>query len=355
MTKIAIITDTHWGCRSDHIAFLDYFEKFYQNVFFPYLVENDIKHVFHLGDIVDRRKFINYVTLRRMRETYFEKIEEYGFIHHMLIGNHDVAYKNTNEVNSMQELFGNSKYKHNFYDHPCEVTIDNTKIAMLPWVCSGNYQQSIEFIEKTDAQILFGHLELQGFEMYKGVVNHHGMSHGIFEKFDLVASGHFHHRSQQGNIVYLGAPYEMTWSDHNDERGFHVLDLETRELTFIQNPYKMFVKVFYDDAGKTIDQVVDQQLPDVQGAIVKVVVVNKSNPYWFDRFITSIEKKGPLDLQVVDAHLNLNTIDDDDIISEAEDTMSIIRKYAATVNTDVDGDRLIEMLNGLYNDALQVE
>ena len=44
--KIAIINDTHFGVRNDHQGFLDYMFQFFDEQFFPYLVENNIKTVF---------------------------------------------------------------------------------------------------------------------------------------------------------------------------------------------------------------------------------------------------------------------------------------------------------------------
>jgi DNA repair exonuclease SbcCD nuclease subunit len=276
---------------------------------------------------------------------------------HVNIGNHDTTYKNTNDVNCMRELYDHTQYSGlKWYEDPTEVAIDGTKIAVLPWVCSGNYAESMKFIEETDAQILFGHLELSGFEMYKGAVNDHGMSPKIFDKFDVVCSGHFHHKSTRGNINYLGAPYEMTWSDYDDPRGFHVFDTETRELTFIQNPRKMFQKWFYDDASWPSFESIDGfAFEEVRGSYVKVIVKNKTNPFWFDTYIDRLEKAGALDIQVVDDHLNLNLEDDSDIINEAEDTLAILRKTVDNIDSSVDKVKLSNFLSNLYAEALTVE
>ena len=60
MTKFVILGDTHFGARNDSRKFHDYFEKFYKNTFFPYLEEHGITEIIQLGDLFDRRKFINY-------------------------------------------------------------------------------------------------------------------------------------------------------------------------------------------------------------------------------------------------------------------------------------------------------
>jgi DNA repair exonuclease SbcCD nuclease subunit len=352
--KIALITDTHWGARGDSPAFAEYFNRFYYDHFFPYLKDNNIHSIFHLGDIVDRRKYINFVTARHLRK-FVEHCDTAGIRLDVIIGNHDTSFKNTNEVNSMRELFEHSTYNINYYDEPTNVDIGDTTIAVLPWICSGNYNESMEFIQNTSAQILFGHLELAGFEMYKGAINDHGFDSKIFDKFDLVCSGHFHHKSTRGNINYLGAPYEMSWSDYNDPRGFHIFDTETRELTFIRNPLTMFNKIHYYDQDKTLDELMAADFDSYKGSYVKLIVHSKTNPYWFDMFVDKIEKAGVLDLQVVDDNLNLQLEDDGDIVSEAEDTLTVLNKVVEQVDSRVDKKVLYSFLSTLYNEALSVE
>lgn len=351
--KIALITDTHWGARGDSNVFAEYFNEFYYNYFFPYLEQNNISRIFHLGDIVDRRKYINFVTARHLKK-FVETCHNKDIWLDVIVGNHDTSFKNTNDVNSMHELFSHSEYNIRYFSDPTEVLIDDTRIAVLPWVCSGNYDESMKFLADTNAQILFGHLEIQGFEMYKGSVNDHGFTPAMFDKFDVVCSGHFHHKSTKGNINYLGAPYEMSWSDYNDVRGFHIFDTDTRELTFVQNPYTMFSKLHYNDSGKTMEDVLNVDFSEYKGKYVKVITHTKSNPYWFDKFIESLEKSGAVDIQVVEDNLNLNLEEDEDIVNEAEDTVTILKKVVDQMDTNVDKKRLDNFLVSLYNEALSL-
>lgn len=354
--KLALITDTHFGARNDSPAFAQYFEQFYSEHFFPYLEEHGIDTVVHLGDIVDRRKYINFTTARLLEETLIKPMHERGIKAHMLIGNHDTYYKNTNEINSMHELYHNSKYDNIkfYYNLPEAVDFDGCEILMTPWICSGNYQESMEIINNTRAQILFGHLEIKGFEMYKGAVNDHGFDSNIFSRFDVVCSGHFHHKSTVGNINYLGAPYEITWSDYNDPRGFHVFDTDTRTLAFIPNPVSMFYKIHYDDTDKIMEQVVNQDFDKFYNKFVKVIVVEKNNPYWFDMYIDKLEKAGPFNVQVVEDHLHLDLESDDDIINEAEDTMTILSKYIASLELSTDRGMVEDTIKDLYREALTI-
>lgn len=353
--KIVLLTDTHWGVRNDSAAFHDYFNRFLEHTFFPYLDEQNIKTVIHLGDLVDRRKYINFVTANRLKRDFLDRLRERDVDCHIIAGNHDVYYKNTNEINALEELVAGKYPNVHIYTAPETIDFGGGDILLLPWICEENHEESIDAIRTTKATILMGHLELNGFEMFRGSISDHGLDHRIFDSFDVVCSGHFHHKSDTGNIHYLGAFAEYTWSDYDDPRGFHVFDTESRELTFIRNPFRMFQKVWYDDAGKTVDEVVFNADIDVKDKIVKVIVKNKTNPYWFDLFIDKLEKSGVIDLQVVEDHLHLDIVDDEEIVDEAEDTLTVCKKYISGMNLSVDQKKLDRVITSLYSEALQVE
>lgn len=357
MAKVACITDTHFGARNDSLAFLDYFHKFYDNIFFPYLEENGIKTVIHLGDIVDRRKFINYIILHRFKNDFIFRLKKMGIDFHVIIGNHDVPYRNTNSVNSMQELFGVDKGESfpKFYSEPTTVNIEGCDILMMPWINNSNYNHAMTHIKNTKAQVLFGHLDIAGFHMNKDMVSEGGLQPKIFENFDLVASGHFHTKSSIGNIHYLGTPYEITWSDYNDKKGFHIFDTETRTFERIVNPYTMFHKIFYDDKEKSLEQLTDYDFDSLKGTYVKVVTINKTNPYWFDVFIDKIYKSNPENLSIVDDHKHMDQTNEEELINEAEDTMTIMRKYIEGLDTPVDKKKLTSLIGSLYNEALHYD
>jgi DNA repair exonuclease SbcCD nuclease subunit len=354
--KIALITDTHWGVRNDNVAFLDNSKLFLESVFFPFLDRNGIRTVIHLGDVVDRRKYININTAKRLREDFLLKLEERNIAVHFIAGNHDTYFKNTNEVNALRELIVDNYNYFRVYDRvPEEITFDGLPILFVPWICDQNRKQSLETINESRCQIAMGHLELQGFEMYKGSIVSHGDDPSLFNRYDMVMSGHYHHRSSDGHIFYLGSHAEFTWSDYNDEKGFHIFDTETRELTFIQNPYKMFKKIWYDDSNNP-DEIISSIDDDLKNSMIKVIVKTKLNPYFFDIFVDKIEKIGVIDLQVVEDHLNLNIEDDKDIINEAEDTVSIFKTYIEQLNSkSINKTRLTNTMLELYNEALTIE
>jgi DNA repair exonuclease SbcCD nuclease subunit len=355
MAKIALITDTHFGARNDSEVLANHFDKFYSEVFFPYLVENGIKEIVHLGDAFDRRKYINFQSLSRCKKYFYDHLIKNNLFLHEIVGNHDTYFKNTNDVNSPDLLLGEYDTYMGIYADPAEVTIDGRKIAFMPWICADNYDVAMELIAESSASVLMGHLELSGFEMHRGAVHVGGMTAEVFSKFDVVMSGHFHHRSSRGNIHYLGCPYEMTWSDYGDQKGFHIFDTETTELTFVPNPLALFHKVTYNDMKWPDASWIDGfDFSNLTDTFVKVIVTNKNNPYWFDLFMNKIEKANPAHVQIVDDNLNLDMVDDADILEDIDDTMTILTKSIESLQLDVDKTRLDTLFKSLYNEAMHL-
>jgi len=354
--RIAILNDTHWGARNDNAAIAEHIIKFHREVFFPYLKEHGIKTIFHLGDLTDRRKYINFVTAKNLEENFMDVCYENDIDLHIIAGNHDTFYKNTNGVNSLRQLYGNSKYNnlHMYWNDPVELDMDGCNIMLSPWICAENYDSSIAAFKSTKAHVLMGHFEITGYEMMRGQLCDHGLDKNTFSKFDAVYSGHFHHPSSHGNITYIGAQYEMNWSDHGQKRGFNVFDTETREMTHVPNPYKMFHKIVYDDTDMTIEDVTNLDTSLLTNTFIKVIVRTKDNPYIFDLFLDRLQQSGAADIKVVEDHQNLDIIDEGELLDEAQDTMTILKQYVDNLDIKSDKDRIGRFLRELYNEAINL-
>ena len=352
--KLCILGDTHFGARGDSLDFHKYFQKFYDEVFFPYLIENDIKVVFQMGDLFDRRKFINFNSLYLSRKYFFEKCERLGIQLHTLIGNHDVAYKNTLEVNSPSLLL-NEYSNIEIYEKFDTVEFDGVSIDVVPWICDDNVDDIFNRMKESKAQICFGHFEIAGFEMDRGNVCESGIDKQSLSKYDVVLTGHFHHKSTDGNITYVGTPYEMTWADWNDPKGFHIFDTETREMNFVKNTFSMFHKITYDDGKTTFEDWKEYDFSKLKECYVKVVVLNKQNPFLFDHVIDSLYKAGVSDLSIVEDFTDVNVDLDQDIIDQAEDTITILSKYIDNLTLDVEAEKLKSIMRELYVEALNTE
>ena len=350
--KVAILNDTHAGIRNSSDIFLDNAEKFYSDVFFPYLLENGIRRIIHLGDVFDNRKFINFRALNRFRKSFLSKLREYGIHMDIIPGNHDTYYKNTNELNALKELLGHYMGEVTIHMEPKVLDLQGFNFAMLPWICQENYDRSMEFINTCKADWLGGHLELAGFDVMRGVQSHHGLNHKIFSRFERVLSGHFHVGSQQDNVYYLGTQMEFFWSDAGDEKGFHVLDTETRELTKVTNPHTLFERIVYDDT-KADYSIYDTSHLD--GKFVKIVVINKSDLFTFDRFVDRIQNQRIHDLKIAE---NFNEFMGENVEDEGisvEDTTELLDSYVDAVDTDLDKDKLKVSMRNLLTEAQTLE
>lgn len=352
--KLVILGDSHFGARGDSLDFHRYFEKFYNEVFFPFLLENNIKVVFQLGDLFDRRKFINFNSLFLARKYFFNKLKEHDITMHTLLGNHDVAYKNTLEVNSSTLLL-NEYDNIKVHDDFTTLNFDGIDIDVVPWLCDDNNDSIFDSINNTKSQICFGHFEIAGFEMDRGNIIDIGIDKRKLSKYDMVLSGHFHHKSNDGHIYYTGTPYEMTWSDYQDEKGFHTFDTHTRELEFIPNPNCMFRKIVYDDSQTDFEYWKNYDFASLKDSYIKVVVVNKQNPFLFDNVLDNLYKIGACDIAIVEDFSDLIVDDDTDIIDQAEDTMTTLSRYVDNLTLDIEPEKLKNILRELYVEALNTE
>ena len=350
--KVAILNDTHCGVRNSSDIFLKYQERFYTEIFFPYLKEHNIKNILHLGDYYEHRKFVNFKALNANRKHFLEPMRDMGITMDIIPGNHDVFYKNTNELCSLKELLGYFTSNVNIIMEPKVIDYDGLGVAVIPWINNANYQEYVNFAMSCKAPILGAHLELKGFDLMAGMPNPHGMSADIFSRFETVVSGHFHTRSSQGNVTYLGSQMEFTWADVDDPKYFHVLDTETREFTPVRNPITMFKKVIYDDT-KTDYNTVD--VSEYAQKFIKLIVINKNDLYMFDKFVDRLQSIETYELKIAesfDEYIGENV--DDDAIS-LEDTTELLDSYVEAVDTELDKEHIKVELRKLYTEAQNLE
>ena len=347
--KVGLITDTHFGARKNSKLFHDYFLKFYENVFFPAIDEAGITEIVHMGDTFDSRKGVDFSALSWAKNNVFDPIKDRHIKLHLLTGNHDAYYKNTNEVNAVDLLL--REYENVvIYADSCDVKLDNLKVLFVPWVNSENQEKIFKHIKKTDSPIVMGHLELNGFQATHGHVMEHGIDAKLFGKFDKVYSGHYHTRSDDGKIFYLGSPYEMFWNDASDTRGFHLFDTETLEITPVDNPYSIFYKIFYED---TPYQTFDTR--EYKDKIVKLIVKEKTDQIQFEKFIDKLYASGVNDLKIVE-NFDFSGWYSKDASDEfeSEDTMSILNRYIEEADVNLDKSTIQKMLQEVYQEACEM-
>ena len=350
--KVCIINDTHCGTRNSSDIFLDNAEKFYRDLFFPYLLEHNISHILHLGDYYDNRKFINFRALNRNRYQFLKPLRENGMTMDIICGNHDVYYKNTSDLNSLKELLGHYMNEVTIIQKPTVMEYGSMKMGLVPWIDVDNEKESMDFLANAKCDWIGGHFDILGYEMLKGIKCEHGLDPKVFSRFEQVLSGHFHTKSAQGNIKYLGSQMEFFWNDAHDNKFFHVLDTKTRDLQAIRNPHTLFHRIRYDDSR---DNYLEYNLDQVDNKFVKIVVINKSNPYEFDRFVDKVQSCKILELKIAenfDEFIGKNVKDDD---ISVEDTSELLYTYVDAVDTDLDKDRIKQEMSSLMIEAQSLE
>jgi len=336
--KVAVIADTHFGSRNDNRTIQHHQEYFLANIFFPVIKKLGIKHVIHLGDLVEKRKGIDFVTLKFMREHFFEPLVELDVRIDIICGNHDTYFKSTNDTNALSELLYGYDYNVRTIIEPTTRKFDDRTVLYVPWITPDNHHTTLDKIKETKATTAFGHLELVGFEYFRGQTSTRGLSRDIFKKFNHVWSGHFHQSSMQGNISYVGAPYEMTWNDAGCQRGFGIWTPKTNGWLPLRNPKTVFDYIEYEDGMKP---------PNVKDKYIKLSIGSSSNTIGFDMFRSELQDKGPADLKVDDIPV---VIDDEQIDVEAKDTQSVMIDSINALQRD-DAVQIQELMMDIYKEA----
>ena len=343
--EFAILGDTHWGCRNDLPLFYGYFERFYERMIQD-LVSQGITHVFQLGDLFDRRKYINFKTLDESKRCFFDKLKANNIHLHVLVGNHDIHMRESVDINSPSLVLG--EYDNiTVYTKPTTVDYNGTSIDIIPWICKDNENEIFNFIAQSKSDLCFGHFEIVSFTMYQGMESHEGLPRDMFAKYEMVCSGHYHTRSHKENIVYVGTPYEMTWQDYKDPKGYHIFNTETRALSFIQNPESTFIRIEYNDA----QPILDLNSIDLRDTFVKLVVTAKSDLYKFDNFVQRLYSKGCYEIKIIEdlTEFTEGEINED---LDLEDTIDVVSNYIDSIETTADKDKIKTFMKSLYVEAI---
>ena len=342
--KILLITDQHFGVRNDNEHFINHYKKFYGQVVIPFIKASGIKEIISLGDTFDRRRYINFHSLDEAKEMWFDQLIKLGCNHTMLIGNHDIYYKNTLKINAPHEILG--EYNFDVIDKPTTKSYDGVDILLLPWICDDNKSEVFEAVQRSKAPVCMGHLELNGFEAHPGHIMESGMDGTFFNKFKRVFSGHYHQKSTKGNISYLGNPYQLYWNDYGCKRGFHVFDTSTLKTTFYRNPFDIFYKLYYNN-GVSIPE-----SEDLKGSFVKLIVEEKGDYQKFDYAVKQLQNIGLGDLKIVEdlsAELECS-----DSTLETEDTMTLLESYIDEIELKVDKSNVKSVMRSLYVEASEL-
>lgn len=341
--KVAIIGDIHFGVNKNSELFLNSSLTFFNEQFVPYLEKFEIRHIIVLGDIFDNRNTINVKISDEVFKLFSETFKDYEVT--ILIGNHDIYYKTSNEVHSLKYL--NHLPNVDVIDNISHKEIYGVNTLFCPWIVDYNDSLIADMFESSEANILFGHFDIVGFALNRTRVSTEGLHPEAFSNFKKVFSGHYHTPSSKRvgttEIIYVGSPYQMTRNDMDEPKGFIVLNLETMRYKRIVNEVSVkFVEVEYPEIpskahveGNIVDAIINIDKKDLIGNIV-------------DKYIEKLEKFKPIDR--INVVLNINN----DNVSDFENIKAGMNSIPDLIEMYINNDDEIEDKNKLLNTVMEI-
>ena len=362
MAKIAILGDLHFGARNDNSVILDSLCDFLNLQFFPEVKRLGIDTIIQVGDVFDRRKYINFNTYHKFKQVFLDQIKKNNLKCIIGLGNHDTYWRNTSELNSVDVLL--KEYSKEcgveYYANP--IDFPELDLALVPWINDDNRDITMAFMnDLPSSRTVVGHFELNGFMLLGGLVQKDGLDPACLSRFAKVISGHYHIRQQQNNIWYVGTPIEISWSDFGNQKCYHFYDTDTKNLQAVPNPDHTFVEFRYNDT--TNAEAVQNILSDTAELFakfskkyVRVIIEQRTQAILFDSLISGIESTSPEHLAIFDEGIEKRIAQDNmnsEVVRGDGSPITILQNYAQTaIADDSSRDKVMSILSTIYNEAV---
>lgn len=341
--KILILTDQHFMYKKSSKIYMDYMLKFYNNVLFPYIENNNISIIIDCGDTTDNRKFLELDGIYRMKTEYYDKLKHCTI--HTIVGNHQTFYKNSNYINTPELIL--KEYENiTVYPEITTINIDELDIDLIPWINENNFESTQQYINQSTSKIAIGHLEITSATMFPGHFVKNGTDPILFEKYSKVLSGHLHFRHQIKNIYYIGNVCQLNRGDEGAIRGFAVLDTDTLKVEYVNNPYKLFKTIYYNDS---INDYNNFDILEYQDTFTKLVVEERNDICTYDVLVSKLYEVCH-ELKIIEKNIVDNLIYSNTIDIEQQDTITVFSEYIDSMNID-NVDELKSIIRGVYAEA----
>lgn len=332
--KIGCFSDIHLGLSQNSSQWHQIALEFAKRASRRYL-ELGIDEIIIPGDIFHNRSEVSVDTLS-VAKKFFDYFKDFTI--YMSTGNHDCYHKDNSSINSIS-IFDGWDNIHVIDDKVLLLDTNfNKKVAIVPWGIG------IEEMPKCD--IMFAHLEINTFYMNPIKACDHGMeSRNLFEKTKYVISGHFHKRDhrvyENGEILYLGSPYQQNFGDTKDDRGYYVFDLETNKFEFIENDFSP--KFYYINENSVIKEDI------VKNNIVSLIISDKDDETKLASLQAKLAAFSPFMVRVDYNEPSTSiTTDDTDKDYDNNDLWENIVEYIQTL--DIENKKEVEnRLKDIYN------
>lgn len=305
------------------------------------LTDKPCDSIIFMGDIFDNRKAPHTTVVDFMVETIDEFLSMYKEYHiYMIIGNHDTYWKNTNKVHSLRHF---DRCFHRDRIHIIEEPLESNNMLFIPWICEDNMDSIMETVKNSKMEYCLGHLEFSGFKQTKdGKVLSHGMSFEPFNHFKMILSGHFHHSSKKGNVLYTGSLQQHNKDEKNDYKKIFYLNPHTHEIDEIEHGINIMIDL---EVGLDFIPV------GCKDKRVFLKVLEGVNDVMLENFKEQIRQYEPISITVYE---NKNIIKEDIDVSvtleNVKDTMNIISDYVSNIkDINIDNNILMKKINNYYN------
>jgi len=336
---------THtFGVRNGNPIYHEYFAKFYKHLF-EYIDKNKITTIVQLGDLFDKRKSIDFISLKTAQCQFLDPCKDRNITLYVISGNHDCYYKSTNVINSVQLLKTTNMIV--IDQHPMTYSINNIDFDFYPWINDEILDECSNKMQNSKSKFAFGHFEFKNFRLHKHQIADSGMDHQLCKNYKLVFSGHYHCVSRKDTVLYTGTPYELDWNDYNDTKGFWTLDIVDEKLEFIQTPFRLYEKLEYDETD----------LPDISdmgNKFIKLIVKNKQSQYKFDTFFQALLNTKPYDVQIVDDEISKAVQRSMNTEISFQTTPDMINLVVDNIDTALDKNVLKRMISETYTEAIEL-
>jgi DNA repair exonuclease SbcCD nuclease subunit len=343
MNKIIFLGDTHFALRNSNIEHHEHMALFFKD-FFAFIDKTNIKYVVQTGDLFDVRKSINVWAINQFRTMFLDEITKRRIKLYVLVGNHDIYYRESVKINTIREMLTDYQLLNpdilTLVDEPMHINLAGEKFLICPWVCKENEGTIDNIIKSSDAKYCVGHFEFNGFEMQKGQTIKTKWDHKQYEKFDLVISGHYHHKSRKDNILYVGTPYQITWADYNDDKGFWVFD--SGKMHFCKNRHNIFNRIEYSE------EVIPEE-SKVKNKYIQVIVKERPDKKKFNAFLDSLHLLSPYDVKV--REMFSEEMSTEVIQHDVKNTESIIKEFIENSVIELDKEKMLQIMNDLYREV----
>ena len=342
--KIIFLGDTHFALRNSNVEHHEHMALFFKD-FFHFIDKTKIRHIVQTGDLFDVRKSINVWAINQFRTMFLDEITRRGIKLYVLVGNHDIYYRESVKINTIREMLTDYQLLNpdilTIVDEPTTIQIADENFLVCPWVCKEKEVIIDDLINSSDAKYCVGHFEFNGFEMQKGQTIKTKFDHTQYSKFDLVISGHYHHKSRKDNVLYVGTTYQLTWAYYNDDKGLWVFD--SGKMHFCKNRHTIFNRIEYSE-----DVIPEES--QIKNKYIQVIVKQRPDKKKFNAFLDSLHLMSPYDVKV--REMFSEEMSTEVIQHDVKNTESIIKEFIENSVIELDKEKMIQIMNDLYREAI---